>query len=721
MNDEDLDEWQAFLRFTVDRALDYGVDSVAVVDQIASVLSEQRSLGPPSSTRVADLLLSNLDIADARSLPSAVFDLTNNTLLSNYPPKPHGKVPSLWLLRTLTRAIDACPSEFVQQLLETLQDGLCQWIHDAQSTLTEDEYGMDVLPMYQTALVSMMSLPARTVTPGRLSPLIDSAFCGREDKPEGAVPAFLEFWQSGYAALTEPADGWADKIVHCLEVVGLRPIEESESQGLSDAVDDDASEDEEVESQLLLQDADDTAVSPIIPSPRSLAEAFVLSPIRSPSPRKPNTLQPPPTPTAPTRVLTPPRPHKSVSPVKSFGPLLFSGLPSRSPRSSPTRLPTTPKRRTSGSARPRQEGHEKENTSPLRDITSIAERIAMRSPGPTLSVLGKRRFDADDETSTKDAHKKAHKDLTHIFGETLQNSHLVQSLHANTTLIPAGPSSSVVTTPVLSKSQTEPNQVVTSTETLHKRISSRKGVFMEAVEVPTYSSIRARRTRSAQTQAAASSSLADTLPQPRSLPLPPPPDLAKPPREASILRRTRSVTKMLRETAASDQSRLSNRDRPAPPPPPKSAIATGKRKRTVVDFSDDHYSLTSSLSSPIRRLKEMETMGSGKLSLSCPELAYSRSPLPDDSITLATPSLAMTSSASLSSDDDPYRYIGQVTPHRVVSPAIRRMRTDEFLSEPGSDDSNMSASPTTERVARMKRFAKPSPLKLRSRLGSRSP
>ena len=67
---------------------------------------------------------------------------------------------------------------------------------------------------------------------------------------------------------------------------------------------------------------------------------------------------------------------------------------------------------------------------------------------------------------------------------------------------------------------------------------------------------------------------------------------------------------------------------------------------------------------------------------------------------LDTPGLAHFDTPS--SDDDPVRFLGQVTPHRLVSPAIRRIKDlDDFDTEPGSDDSVTSASPTTERVARM--------------------
>lgn len=73
---------------------------------------------------------------------------------------------------------------------------------------------------------------------------------------------------------------------------------------------------------------------------------------------------------------------------------------------------------------------------------------------------------------------------------------------------------------------------------------------------------------------------------------------------------------------------------------------------------------------------------------------------------MITPSLAHCSSASEASLSDPpsddHRLVGVVTPHHLVSPAMRRLDDPyEFGRDPGSDDSNMSASPTKEHVARM--------------------
>lgn len=99
---------------------------------------------------------------------------------------------------------------------------------------------------------------------------------------------------------------------------------------------------------------------------------------------------------------------------------------------------------------------------------------------------------------------------------------------------------------------------------------------------------------------------------------------------------------------------------------------------------------------------------------------------------MPTPALSHCSSASSfnlsdppSSDDDPTRFIGQVTPHHLVSPAIRRVKSSddayELGKEPGSDDSNMSASPTRDHVARMSSAKRRSTSQIRDLSLLRSP
>lgn len=141
----DIGLWNTTLRDTMDKALDYGIDSVTVVDQIAStVSSHQSSASPASATHLADLLLSNLDINDARDVPGDVLQLVNDTLVTTYPPEPVDKITSIWLMRTLARVLDACPVELSATVFELLQYGLAHWISDEHEVFTFDEYTMDV-------------------------------------------------------------------------------------------------------------------------------------------------------------------------------------------------------------------------------------------------------------------------------------------------------------------------------------------------------------------------------------------------------------------------------------------------------------------------------------------------------------------------------------------------------------------------------------------------
>lgn len=129
----------------MNKGLDYGIDAPDIVDRVASTIALSH-INPDfgASTRIADLLLSNLDFSDIRQLPTEVLDFVNDTLLGTYPPEPRNKVTSCWVLRSLTRAIDTCPPELHTGFFEKVQDGLCKWISDECESFTEDEYSFSV-------------------------------------------------------------------------------------------------------------------------------------------------------------------------------------------------------------------------------------------------------------------------------------------------------------------------------------------------------------------------------------------------------------------------------------------------------------------------------------------------------------------------------------------------------------------------------------------------
>ena len=193
LTNDEFGIWDGFLRHTMNKANDHGMDETLVLDHVASLVTRSPCPGFVSSTRLADFLLSHCEMEDIRQLPANVFELVNETLLSTYPLQPHNLKPSMWLIASLTRAIDTCPVDLRLSLLETTQDGIATWLSDEFRVFTRDEYTLDVLPLYQTALLGIQELPQMFNVLKVLSPLLQSVFVGRDDKPRIAREAFSEF------------------------------------------------------------------------------------------------------------------------------------------------------------------------------------------------------------------------------------------------------------------------------------------------------------------------------------------------------------------------------------------------------------------------------------------------------------------------------------------------------------------------------------------------
>lgn len=423
MTNDEFDTWDNFLQHAVNKALDYGIDASTVLDRVAEIVSENPCPAYASSTRVADLLLTHLDMADARQLPSYIFDFVNDTLQSTYPPEPRNKVTSIWMIRSLIRVVDACPVELRLNLLETLQEGISLWISDEFHVFNEDEYTGDLLPLYQTSLLGMQELPRSVFVLDTLSALIESVFYGRGDKPSIAYESFEEFWQSTFASHQEPEGGWPERIQACVkwsskpcvaeevavEVSEIVPqIEELESGSSSDSLD---SDDHQHPSSQTTPELDSPFVSDQndLPSSGHLTNVspFVgrlgpalFSPfetLESDSPLFPSIFFPT-TPTRQNRAETPPRPQKPSATPESFHSLLLRSpastlplpsVPPSTPRRLPAKLEKTP---CSASPGKRRMLEDKENMSPVR---SVMQRIANSSPSKetaSLTMLGQRRL-----------------------------------------------------------------------------------------------------------------------------------------------------------------------------------------------------------------------------------------------------------------------------------------------------------------------------------------
>lgn len=144
MDSEDFHAWDALLQLTMDKASDCGHDRSSVLSNVAEAMSRIRTSSTLAPTRVADLLVSSLDMADVREVPTKLMDFVNDSLVGAYPSSPHDHVACFWLVRSLTRAIETCPAELVSDLLASVQDGMCVWISDEYNVMTEDDYALNV-------------------------------------------------------------------------------------------------------------------------------------------------------------------------------------------------------------------------------------------------------------------------------------------------------------------------------------------------------------------------------------------------------------------------------------------------------------------------------------------------------------------------------------------------------------------------------------------------
>ncbi|KDQ62518.1 hypothetical protein JAAARDRAFT_203629 [Jaapia argillacea MUCL 33604] len=221
---DQLETWDSALWSTIGRAHDYGFDPATVLDQIAQMISSamwQNPLFSTPSTRVADMLLGHLDITEARSVPADLFQLVNDSLLTSYPSEPRNKVTCMWLIRSLARAIDTCPVELLVGVLEIVQEGVSMWIADECKDSTDEEYSFDIVPLYQTILVSLQSLSLSSSVITSMSMILEASFSGRQDKPSSMSEAFVEFWLAVSPRVLAPEGGWPESIQKCLLASGI--------------------------------------------------------------------------------------------------------------------------------------------------------------------------------------------------------------------------------------------------------------------------------------------------------------------------------------------------------------------------------------------------------------------------------------------------------------------------------------------------------------------
>ncbi|KAJ7796184.1 hypothetical protein B0H14DRAFT_3495078 [Mycena olivaceomarginata] len=385
LSDSDYELWEAFLGHGIDKGCDHGLDTVAVLDHVASIVVKEHNPTSTTAYRIAESLLENLEKEEMRELPESLFELVNDTLRSSYPPAPRNKQHALWTLRSLQRTIDNCPTELVMDMLGFIEEGLCTWVSDEHQALSEAEYDYDAVNLYQVILMKIRSLPLHVSVLESLGSIIESGFVGRETTPAGISTAFTEFWTETYGKCPVPEGGWPAEILTCLGIPdevdqlnhddpwrklslspAFRGAQEASPKGKTVPVGSPFKLSRARFRSASLEPAGETGSS----APQEVAS--VVQPCRPVTPTTPVTVR--------SRASTPSRPHKLPSIAQSSP--TSPASPSYAPY--PPSTPSTPKRTplrvvspSKGSPNKRRKLDNKENESPGGPyIASVMERIA---------------------------------------------------------------------------------------------------------------------------------------------------------------------------------------------------------------------------------------------------------------------------------------------------------------------------------------------------------
>ena len=364
-------------------------------------------------------------------------------------------------------------------------------------------------------MVCLQSLGSSIDALKTLSPLLEAGFTGREDKPQAVVEAFRDYWDLTYADITVPKGGWPSSVMTCLQACGrsvaAKPtplpapigkvalVEKSRVPTLEPAFTWGSSSTIAVEEDGA-SDATETSQD---------SNPFITH-------TKEKDVELPSTPKAAPAVSSPQRPSKTATARRTdmiFSPLVPTALDFVVAPASPTtpsRQPRTPLLR---SPKKTSDGPDKENSPPKPPVlTSVLERIAMASPGGSGAFKpGKRRasntpLDSRPAKKNRGAHEagKPNDDRNSSIAteddddSEAEREEVQQCLLRPMTPSPAAQEQHCVTS--FTAFNTVPRALIprpqsygrspspTPTRAQHNRTQSRKrkGVFMDAVEVPTH-------------------------------------------------------------------------------------------------------------------------------------------------------------------------------------------------------------------------------------------
>jgi hypothetical protein len=140
--------WDQLLDYALDHTSDVGRERAAALDEVAQAMCAGGTRTGVTAALV-DHLLGKLEAEEMREVPESLVTLVDEVLQESYGTNKVATtmapdVAVFWLVRTLTKTLEACPGELFCDLLKGIESSVIIWVEDAAKACVNEHYSTDV-------------------------------------------------------------------------------------------------------------------------------------------------------------------------------------------------------------------------------------------------------------------------------------------------------------------------------------------------------------------------------------------------------------------------------------------------------------------------------------------------------------------------------------------------------------------------------------------------
>ena len=184
---------------------------------------------------VALAILRRLNLNEGDSIPTKTLSYINMILTASYPPQPSTIDTASELINVFHRKIKSVPISLLESVIFTVQTGLAVWLEDNCVSLSVDQYNdlvrnlsssphclplsllfSQLIPVYDSLLTRLQSLPLSITSLNALTPLLTAVF-SRIVPPALGPTAFIRFFEVVHARLAASPNAYNNDLRVCVD------------------------------------------------------------------------------------------------------------------------------------------------------------------------------------------------------------------------------------------------------------------------------------------------------------------------------------------------------------------------------------------------------------------------------------------------------------------------------------------------------------------------